>query len=107
MRRYKRSSSWSRKRLLSNAAGGCVAAHPASAWRTRSPNRAVAIAHQCAISNRSGFAVSAGDIATGRMFARTSYGISDAIITNPPGATMMHALISHFQSIAPTWLLLS
>ena len=52
--------------------------------------------------------VYAGDIVDGQdALARTSYGISDAIITNPPYArTMMHALISHFQSIAPTWLLL-
>jgi hypothetical protein len=39
------------------------------------------------------------------------YGAPDAIITNPPYDTahrrkLMHALIEHFQHIAPTWLLI-
>jgi hypothetical protein len=50
----------------------------------------------------------AGDIVTGEdALTRTSYGAIDAIITNPPyRRPVMHALISHFQGIAPTWLLL-
>jgi len=50
----------------------------------------------------------AGDIATGDdALARESYGAVDAIISNPPYARpLMHALIGHFQRIAPTWLLL-
>jgi hypothetical protein len=49
-----------------------------------------------------------GDIATGNdALARASYGVVDAIITNPPYArSLMHALIGHFQRIATTWLLL-
>jgi hypothetical protein len=36
-----------------------------------------------------------------------SYGEPDAIITNPPYIRdVMHAMIKHFQHIAPTWLLL-
>ena len=52
--------------------------------------------------------VYAGDIVNGQdALARASYGDPDRIITNPPyKRAMMHALISHFQSIAPTWLLL-
>jgi hypothetical protein len=52
-----------------------------------------------------------GDIATGQdAFARNDYGDIDAIITNPPWGhhrdrTPLHALIRHFQAIAPTWLL--
>jgi len=46
----------------------------------------------------------AGDIATGNdALARASHGESDCVITNPPYARpLMHALISHFQRIAPT-----
>jgi hypothetical protein len=49
-----------------------------------------------------------GDIATGQdALATTDYGGPDAIITNPPyERKLMHALITHFQRIAPTWLLL-
>jgi hypothetical protein len=52
--------------------------------------------------------VYSGDIRTGRdAFAVDSYGVADAIITNPPYTRdLMHRLIAHFQSIAPTWLLL-
>jgi hypothetical protein len=52
--------------------------------------------------------VYAGDIATGQdALARDSYGQVSAIITNPPyERRLMHALIDHFQRIAPTWLLL-
>src|SRR5262249_12432395 len=48
-----------------------------------------------------------GDIATGQdALARDSYGAIDAIITNPPyERKIMHAMIWHFQRIAPTWLL--
>jgi hypothetical protein len=36
-----------------------------------------------------------------------SYGAADAIITNPPWSReVLHGLVTHFQSIAPTWLLL-
>jgi FecCD transport family len=50
----------------------------------------------------------AGDIATGDdALACDSYGESDCVITNPPYARpLMHAFISHFPRIAPTWLLL-
>jgi len=52
--------------------------------------------------------VYAGDIAGGRdALATTDYNDPDANITNPPyERKMMHALIEHFQKIAPTWLLL-
>jgi hypothetical protein len=52
--------------------------------------------------------VYAGDIATGQnALALDYYGAADAIITNPPYTRdSMHALISHFQCIAPTWLLI-
>jgi hypothetical protein len=52
--------------------------------------------------------VYAGDISTGQdALARDHYGAADAIITNPPYTReLMHALIEHFQRIAPTWLLL-
>ena len=56
--------------------------------------------------------VYAGDIRTGQdALELDHYGAADAIITNPPYDTahrrkLMHALISHFQRIAPTWLLL-
>jgi hypothetical protein len=52
--------------------------------------------------------VYAGDIASGDdALARDSYGEADCVISNPPYArSLMHALISHFQRIAPTWLLL-
>jgi hypothetical protein len=50
----------------------------------------------------------AGDLTTGQdALAIDSYGEADAIITNPPYTRdLMHRLIVHFQSIAPTWLLL-
>ena len=50
----------------------------------------------------------AGDLATGQdALAATDFGAVDAIITNPPyERPVMHALIAHFQRIAPTWLLL-
>ena len=49
-----------------------------------------------------------GDIATGQDALRSSsYGAIDAIITNPPWRrSNLHPLISHFQKIAPTWLLI-
>ena len=49
-----------------------------------------------------------GDISTGQdALALDSYLEADAISTNPPYARpLMHALIAHFQKIAPTWLLL-
>ena len=49
----------------------------------------------------------AGDIADGRdALATTDYGGPDLIITNPPWSRrILHPLISHFQAIAPTWLL--
>jgi hypothetical protein len=49
-----------------------------------------------------------GDIATGQnALALSSYGKIDSIITNPPyRRPIMHALIWHFERIAPTWLLL-
>ncbi|WP_206530065.1 hypothetical protein [Nordella sp. HKS 07] len=52
--------------------------------------------------------VYAGDIRTGQdALAVDNYGEIDAIITNPPySRPVMHALISHFEKIAPTWLLL-
>jgi|SRR5215211_565991 len=48
----------------------------------------------------------AGDIVDGHdAFACASYGAVDVIITNPPYTRpLMHALIQHFQGIAPTWL---
>jgi hypothetical protein len=52
--------------------------------------------------------VYAGDIAGGQdALAIDSYGVIDAIITNPPWSRdVLHALIEHLQRIAPTWLLL-
>ena len=52
--------------------------------------------------------VYAGDIATGQdALLLDTYGPADAIITNPPYTRdLMHKLISHFQCIAPTWLLI-
>jgi hypothetical protein len=56
--------------------------------------------------------VYAGDISSGQdALALDHYGAIDCIITNPPYDTahrrkLMHALIEHFQNIAPTWLLL-
>jgi hypothetical protein len=49
-----------------------------------------------------------GDIRAGQdALAVNSYGAADAIITNPPYIRdLMHKLIAHFQSIAPTWLLI-
>jgi hypothetical protein len=50
----------------------------------------------------------AGDISAGQdALARDHYGACDVIVSNPPYTRpIMHALISHFQRIAPTWLLL-
>jgi hypothetical protein len=50
----------------------------------------------------------ADDIATGQdALSVMSYGGAEVIITNPPyQRALMHALIAHFQKIAPTWLLL-
>jgi hypothetical protein len=52
--------------------------------------------------------VYSGDIAAGQdALALDHYGATDAIITNPPYTRpTMHALIAHFQRIAPTWLLM-
>ena len=52
--------------------------------------------------------VYAGDIATGQdALALGQYGAADTIITNPPYTRkLMHRLITHFQRIAPTWLLI-
>ena len=52
--------------------------------------------------------VYAGDIRSGQdALAVEQYGAADAIITNPPYTRdLMHKLITHFQRIAPTWLLL-
>ena len=52
--------------------------------------------------------VYAGDIRNGQDALKFDhYGAADAIITNPPYTRpVMHALIEHFQRIAPTWLLL-
>ena len=52
--------------------------------------------------------VYAGDIRSGQdALALDHYGAADAIITNPPWSRdVLHGLITHFQSIAPTWLLL-
>jgi hypothetical protein len=50
----------------------------------------------------------AGDISAGQdARERESYGGVDAIVTNPPYTRqLMHELITHFQAIAPAWLLL-
>ena len=52
--------------------------------------------------------VFAGDIRNGQdALALDFYGAADAIITNPPWSReVLHGLVTHFQSIAPTWLLL-
>jgi hypothetical protein len=52
--------------------------------------------------------VYSGDIYNGQdALALDNYGTADAIISNPPYTReLMHRLISHFQCIAPTWLLL-
>jgi hypothetical protein len=49
----------------------------------------------------------AGDIASGQdALLRDDYGGADVIITNPPHTwAWLRPLISHFQRIAPTWLL--
>jgi hypothetical protein len=49
-----------------------------------------------------------GDIRTGQdALELDHYGAADAIITNPPFTRpVMHALIEHFERIAPTWLLM-
>ena len=50
----------------------------------------------------------AGDIQNGKdALELDSYGTCDSIITNPPWSReVLHGLVTHFQSIAPTWLLL-
>jgi hypothetical protein len=52
----------------------------------------------------------AGDVATGQdalTLDADNCGYADAIITNPPyERPLMHAMIRHFTSILPTWLLL-
>jgi hypothetical protein len=52
--------------------------------------------------------VYAGDIRSGQdALALDHYGAADCIISNPPySRPTMHALIHHFQRIAPSWLLL-
>jgi hypothetical protein len=52
--------------------------------------------------------VYSGDIRNGQdALALKHYGAADCIITNPPYTrAAMHALIEHFQRIAPTWLLI-
>ena len=52
--------------------------------------------------------VYSGDIRSGQdALALDHYGAADAIITNPPWSRdVLHGLITHFQNIAPTWLLL-
>lgn len=49
----------------------------------------------------------ANDISVGSdALATTHFGPIDAIITNPPWTReILHPMIRHFQSIAPTWLL--
>jgi hypothetical protein len=49
-----------------------------------------------------------GDIATGQdALALDNYGEIDAIISNTPWTrSLLHPLITHFQKIAPTWLLI-
>ncbi len=49
-----------------------------------------------------------GDISTGQdALAIDSYGACDSIITNPPWSRdVLHGLVTRFQNIAPTWLLL-
>ena len=49
-----------------------------------------------------------GEISSGQdALALDHYGAADAIITNPPWSRdVLHGLITHFQNIAPTWLLL-
>jgi hypothetical protein len=52
--------------------------------------------------------VYSGDIRNGQdALERDDYGGADCIITNPPWSRdVLHRLITHFQNIAPTWLLL-
>jgi hypothetical protein len=52
--------------------------------------------------------VYSGDIRTGQdALALNDYGAADLIISNPPWSRdLMHRLITHFQIIRPTWLLL-
>jgi hypothetical protein len=52
--------------------------------------------------------VYSGDIRSGQdALAVEQYGAADCIISNPPYTRpAMHALIEHFQRIAPTWLLI-
>ena len=98
------------RRFLPDAARGGAAADPASA-RGAHVRRAVllATARWCAIWNPSGCAASMP--ATSRpartRLRSTLTATADAIITNPPYTReLMHALIAHFQRIAPTWLLI-
>lgn len=48
-----------------------------------------------------------GDLLAGMdALAQPSFGVVDAIITNPPWTReILHPMIRHFQRIAPTWLL--
>ena len=67
------------------------------------------MAHWSGIWNPSACAAPiAGDIRSGQdALALDHYGAADAIITNPPWSRdVLHGLITHFQNIAPTWLLL-
>ena len=67
------------------------------------------MAISCGTRNPSGCAASTRAILRpARMRLRSSsYGGIDAIITNPPWRRPdLHPLISHFQKIAPTWLLI-
>jgi hypothetical protein len=52
--------------------------------------------------------VYAGDIRSGQdALALDWYGMIDAILTNPPHRRdLLHPMITHFQRIAPTWLLI-
>jgi hypothetical protein len=52
--------------------------------------------------------VYAGDVRSGQdALERDDYGATDVIITNPPWSRdLMHKLITHFQNIRPSWLLL-
>ena len=73
------------------------------------PSRVLATAHLVRHLESFGLrCVYAGDIRSGQdALALDHYGAADAIITNPPWSRdVLHGLITHFQNIAPTWLLL-
>ena len=96
-------------RLLPDAVRGGAAADPASARRAHI--RRAVLRNGALVRHLESFGlrcVYAGDIATGQdALALDTYGDADAIITNPPYTRpLMHALISHFARILPTWLLL-